>query len=577
MEERRVLDSWKEIAAYLGRSVKTCRRWEHELGLPVHRLEESPKARVFAYPDEVDQWVKTTQRSDENQLKTKHLFKNKSHLYVLGAVLLILVITAGFIFLIQKKPAPLDSIAILPIVNDSDDPSEDFFASSLTDRLIAEFYKVSAVKIVSRQAVMAYADTTKSPQQIARELNVKAIVEASVLKSGNKVRLIARLIDPKHNKQLWSDIFVREYSDILYLQSDLVQAIIKGINVAVEPEERARLASARKVNPEAYDLCLQGINQWLLLMDTDMSNKNRRLKAKSLLEKAIAIDSTLGLAHSTLSQIYWELGATQQMPAKVAFAESKKAALKALDLDKNDVDAIAILAGIKWADWDFSGAEMDYIHAIELEPGNYTTKFKYYSFLAGIGRFDEAIEGQRQLIKDSPFRRVALAQRPYYYLLAGRYDDAIEAAEEGINLGLDTHIFLASANALKGMHVEALSLMENLAFPGVQEDTYDMLDIACILALSGKREDALKKLEDIKAILSPELGLDSSYETACVLGALGDNDKAFQFLKRAYENHHPSMMSLKSDYWLHRLNGDQRFEDLLKKVGFPSTATSGKR
>jgi len=489
-----------------------------------------------------------------------------------GLAVLIALATLGIFALFPGRTEALDSIAILPLVNDSGDPSQDYFANSLTDRLIAEFYKVSAVRVASRQSVMAYAKTTKSPAQIARELNVKAIVEASVLKSGNRVRLIARLIDPNRNLQIWGDTFERDYSDILFLQSDLSQAIVSGIKVAVQPKEKALLASARKVNPEAYDLCLQGINLWLSSVEASDYLENE-LKAIDCFNKAIAIDPNLALAHAWLSHLYWELGINLYMSEEEAYPKAKAAILKALELDETLAEAHLNFAWIKCTlDWDFPGAEKEFLRALELEPGNPYVRFDYSVYLGQlVGKTDEAIARLMSLQKDPAFQKIIPYKLTLFNMAAGRFDEALKAAREAVEMDptiLINNEVLAHAYALKGMHAEAIVQAEKLmTFPGARNDSLVLFEYACIMALSGRREEALKSMEELKALFAQK-HIDTSYSLAQFHAALGEKDQAFKHLYDAYQKHSGNMVGLKTNWWLHSLRDDPRFDDLLKKVGF---------
>jgi TolB-like protein/tRNA A-37 threonylcarbamoyl transferase component Bud32/Flp pilus assembly protein TadD len=480
------------------------------------------------------------------------------------AVLTVLIILGIWTFLPRGEEV-LDSIAILPLVNDSGDPSQNYFADSLTDRLIAELYKVSSLHVAPRQSVMAYKNSGKSLKEIAGELGVKAVVEASVLKSGTKVRLIARLIDPKRNSLIWSDTLERDYSEILFLQSDLSKAITGGIKVAVSPEEISRLSTSRKVNPEAYDLVMQGINNLYFLIDSYPSLKDYYQKSLDYFQRAADFDPSQALAHRWIANIYWQFCVNHVMPYQDVYPKAKEAVLKALELDENLAEAHSQYAVIKSSfEWDFDGAEREFKRALELEPGNQQVQWGYAEQLAYVsGKYEEALKIIRHLMKEpSVLSQLASERYIYICLCAGRYDDAIEAAKKA-----GGHLLLSMAYALKGNSSEALSQLDRIKnLSEIQNHWEFLLDYACVLALSGRREEALKNMEAMRSLMSRDL-IDSSFETACVYAALGDKEKAYQFLYEAYENHHTRMETLITSYWLKSLHNDLRFEDLRSKMG----------
>jgi len=280
----------------------------------------------------------------------------------LAASAVILIIAALGILALLSGPGHtevLDSIAILPLVNDSGDPNQDYFANSLTTLLISELYKAAALKVAPREAVMPYKNSTKSLKKKAEELHVKALVEGSVLRSGDRIRLTASLIDPYRNRIIWSETLEKDYSEILILQSELSEAVVRGINVAITPNEKMRLATDRKVKPEAYDLVMQGLDFWLHPSSWDkMPGEDVNWKAIDYFQRAIDIDPTLALAHAWKAHIYSVLGMNGLADERDVFPKAREAVLKALELDKNLAQAYATLAGLKlWMDWDVKSAE----------------------------------------------------------------------------------------------------------------------------------------------------------------------------------------------------------------------------
>jgi TolB-like protein/Tfp pilus assembly protein PilF/predicted Ser/Thr protein kinase len=496
-----------------------------------------------------------------------------------GFACLIVLIALTMIFLIPKHGQVYDSVAILPLVNDSGDPSQDYFANSLTEIMINELYKVAALSVAPRQAVMTYKNSNKSPKEIANELNVKAIVEASVLKSGDRIRLTARMIDPYRNRIIWSETLEKDYSEILILQSELSQAIVSGIKVAVTPAEKTRLVTERNVVRQAYDVFLQGLDYWRTSSgQADLSQLEWLRNSLGWFQKAIDIDPTLAEAHAWKAHVCIQLGAMGYADEREVYPKAREAALEAMKIDPNLALAHRSLGLVKWiVDWDSGGAEHETKKALEIEPGDFLTKIVYLQILAFVGKGDEAITLLNRWIEEREKNKSKGAhniQNTLLFLFAGYFKEALEEQKNVINNNPDSSQWgavniLASAYALNGLDSEALAQFDKVKdLPGPQKDIVFQVNYAWTLGRSGRREEALERLENLRAVLVKN-NVDPAYYAACVYAGLGDKDKAFEYLYQAYEKHSTLMLGLISDWWLHSLHGDPRFEDLREKMGFP--------
>jgi serine/threonine protein kinase len=495
-----------------------------------------------------------------------------------GLATLMLFVALAVIFLVPKGGRVYDSIAILPLINDSGDPSQDYFANSLTDLLISQLYKVAALNVASRQSVMPYKGSKKSPREIADELRVKAIVEASVLATENKVRLTARLWDPYKQKIIWADTLEREYSEILILQSELCQAIVSGIRVAVTPAEKARLVTEREVVRQAYDLFLKGVDCWRTEQRRgDFSPSEIFWHSLNWFQRAIDIDPTLAVAHAWKAQMLLQLGINGYADEREVYPKAKEAALEALKIDSDLSAAHRVLGSIFIGmDWDFLGAEQETRKAVEIDPGDPIANIVYLQILVSNGKSDEAItwlnrwisRGEKDIIKrEYPQSYTSL------YLWAGYFKEALEVQKRIMdNLHESTpsdFYLLAVAYAMNDMNSEALAQIEKIKdHPSRQENPPFQVNYAWTLGRCGRREEALKKLEDIRASLIKK-NIDPAYYTACVFAGLGEKDKALEYLSQAYVNHSTLMTNLISDWWLRSLHGDPQFDELARKVGFP--------
>ena len=370
----------------------------------------------------------------------------------------------------------------------------------------------------------------------------------------------------------------REGQDILYLQHEFAQAVVDAIKVAVTPSEQALLAGGQKVNPEAYDLVMRGIAFWLEPASWEISGQDVNWKAIDYFQNAIDLDSNLALAHAWKAHIYSVLGMNGLADEKEVYPKSKESVLRALELDQNLAQAHATSGGIKlFADWDFAGAEKEYKLSFELEPGNELMRIFYEIFLATVGKSDEAISMSNRWAKEHKTTlKVHTNYIPLYFMWAGRYAEALQMLKERLDSEPNhlAHFFqrqrLAVAYALNGMYSEALAQVNKVKdLPSTQEDIQFRVDFAGILAVAGRREESLKELERLKSLLAPR-NVDPAYYTACIYAGLGDKDKAFEYLEKAYENHSTLMIGLITDWWLRSLHGDPRFGELVKKIGFPA-------
>jgi adenylate cyclase len=599
MEERRVLESWKAIAAYLGRTEKTCRKWERELGLPIHRLNNSAKAHVFAYADELDRWKEETFRTAEGRkggdfLRLFGLFRlsRQARFRLIAVTSLLVLVIAGLLIwqiTIRNKPAssqPIsyDSIAILPLINDSGDPSQDYFVDSMTDLIINDLYKVAALDVSPRSSVMRYKNSDKPLKEIAAELNVKALMEASVLKSGNRVRLTARLIDPyRNNRIVWADTLEREYSEILILQSALSQSIVSELKVKITPEEKARLVVKKKVNPEAYELFLRGLERFNSPGRGETFLKIRQ-DAIDYFQKALDVDPGLAIAQAWMAQILLQLGVEGLMDEKDVLPRAKEAAVKALALDDNLTEAHRSLAFIKISEWDFFRAEREIRRAHELKPKDESARYNYFFIvLTCVGKTDEALVFLKQEIerteKTGSGRKYSIGTA-FHFMLLGQYQEMLEEMKNVAGNTSEPNWFLtmwlAVAYVMNGRRSEALDEINKVEdLPSLREDAYFLGQHAAILARCGRREEALKKIEELRA-LPNQKNVNPAILLASVYAGLGDKDEAFEYLDQAYRRHSAQMGWLLCQPWLHDLYSDPRFDVLRKKMGLPKASVLNK-
>jgi len=456
------------------------------------------------------------------------------------------------------------SLAVLPLESLSNDPSQDYFADGMTDELISDLGQISALRVISRTSVMAYKHARKPLPQIARELNVDAIVEGTVLRSGDQVRITAQLIDASADKHLWSQSYEGELRDTLALQSKVARAIADQIQINLNPREQAALKSAKVVNPEAYVSYLKGRYFW-----NKRSGESLKV-ALAYFNQAIDEDPAYAQAYSGLSDTYALLGDWQYavMTPKEALPKAKAAAIKALELDSTLGEAHNSLAFcLDGFDWNFDSAGKEFVRAIELNPGYATAHHWYAWHLALLHRFDQALAEMRKAESLDPLSLVINADLAELLVLAHSYDESIQQSRKTIemdpNFGL-AHNHLGQAYLQKRMYDEAIAELQKAVQLSGGGPTC-MANLARADAASGKRTEAEKLLSDLKKRSRP--GYSHGSEIAVIYASLGDSDQAMNWLEKGYEERFNPGVLLRPG--LDPLRADPRFQDLVRRIGLP--------
>src|ERR1700675_2175462 len=481
------------------------------------------------------------------------------------ALLLIFSLLGLWLFRYPGRPSTgIRSLAVLPLENLSGEASQNYFADGMTDELITDLAQISALRVISRTSVMVYKGARKPLPQIARELNVDAVVEGSVLRSGDQVRITAQLIEASTDKHLWSQSYQGELRDTLALQNRVAGAIADQIRINLTPQEQAALKNEKVVNPEAYESYLKGRYFW---------NKRTAEGLKAALayfNQAIDEDPKYAQAYSGLADTYALLGDWQYavMTPKEALPKAKAAAIKALELDSALGEAHNSLAFCLDAfDWDLDSAGKEFRRAIELNPGYATAHHWYAWHLSLLGRYDEAIVEMRKAENLDTLSLIINADLAELLVIAHSYDESILQSRKTIEMDPNfalAHNQLAQAYLQKHMPEEAVpELQKAVQLSGGSPTCVGSL--ARAYAASGKRGEAVKLLKDLKKRSSPSYS-DAS-EIAAIYASLGDSDQAMDWLERAYEERFNPAVLLRPGY--DPLRSDPRFQDLLRRVGLP--------
>ena len=479
--------------------------------------------------------------------------------------LALIVFFTGWKLYSRNYPATvIHSLAVLPLESLSNDASQDYFADGMTDELISDLGQLSALRVISRTSVMGYKHAHKPLPQIARELNVDAIVEGTVLRSGDRVRITAQLIDATADKHLWSQSYEGELKDTLALQNQVARAIADQIRIKLNPQEQAALKIARVVNPEAYESYLKGRYFW------NKRTPDSLKVALAYFNQAIDEDPNYAQAYSGLADTYALLGDWQYavMTSKEAFPRAKAAAIKALELDSTLSEAHNSLAFCFDAfDWDLESAGKEFQRSIELNPGYATAHHWYAWHLSLLGRFDEALEEMRKAKNLDPLSLIINADLAELLVIAHFYDESIIQSRATIamdpNFAL-AHNQLAQAYLQKHMNVEAIAELQKAVELSGGSPTC-VANLARAYAASGKTSEAVKLLGDLKN--HSNRGYSDASEVAVVYAALGDKDQAMHWLEIGYEERFNPGVLLRPGF--NPLRSDQRFQDLLRRIGFP--------
>jgi TolB-like protein/DNA-binding winged helix-turn-helix (wHTH) protein/Tfp pilus assembly protein PilF len=498
-----------------------------------------------------------------------HPWLTKSHALLLTTAFAVLVISIAF-WLARTGGAPasaaprLNSIAVLPLENLSGDPSEEFFADGMTDQLITDLAKVGSLRVISRTSVMRYKGTRKGLPEIARELNVDAIVEGSVIRSGQRVRVTAQLVQAPTDQHLWAETYDRDRGDILKLQGEVADAIAWQVRAQLTPTQQALIRRAHAVNPEAYDAYLKG----RLYFVNEFTKPDSLKKARRYFEESIQKDPNFALAYAGLADTYVYLALAGALQKESAYRSAKEALAKALELDDSIGEAHDTLGVLNWQfDWDWDAAEREFNRAIALAPSYSCAHEDRAIFLASVGRRSEALAEIAKIDQLDYGFSSATAESNTYYALRD-YPALIEASRRALLLNPEDagqHYFLGVGYEGTGEVQQAISEFQK-AVQFSNGSLGPAVALAHAYSVAGKKAEAEKILRDLERKAKHTSA--SPYTMATIYAGLGENDKAFDLLEKAYsEKSLDFALPLQSDLLLESLRADPRFQIMLRRIG----------
>ncbi len=541
------LDSWKEIAAYLRRDVRTVQRWEKKEGLPVYRHLHDKLGSIYAYRNELAEWFTTRQQS--------------------GA--------AGAMAGRQEGQADKIKLAVLPFGNLSGAKEDDYFSDGLTEEMITQITRLlaSELAVIARTTAEHYDSSSKSLELMKKDLGVGYVLEGKVRRGGNRVRITAQLIHLKDQTQLWAETYERDLSDVLSVQADIAEAIAREINLALNLSERTRLTDLQKgqgrVKPAAYDAYLKARYNLHQMTPSAIS------KSIEDFEHAIQAGQDYAPAYAGLASAYALLAIApfDFLPPHEAMPKAEKAARKSLELDSSFAEAHTALALVNHHyHWKWKEAEAGYEQAIDLNPDHADTHLWYSWLLLALGRRDAAfdeIEQTMSIVQETdPHRLVAVhTTRAAAYYFGREYQRAVEECEKAKQLDpgyFMLHFIAGRAYMRLNEHAKAIAHLKQ-----ARTDTGEMplMDAALGLAyaVSGKKAETMKLAEAFKAAAKKRY-IPPTY-FGMLFAGLGDKDKALVWLEKAFEERADGLTWLNVEPMLDEVRSDPRFQDLIRRIG----------
>ncbi len=455
-----------------------------------------------------------------------------------------------------SQPRHFDSLAVLPLENLSGDREQDYFADEMTDELVTKMAQISALRVASRTSAMHYKGTRKTLREIARELDVDAVVEGTVVRSGTHVRITAQLIDTRTDKHLWANAYERDFGEVLLLQSAVAQDIAHEIQAQLTTPEKTQFASVHTENPEAYEAFLKGRYFFNKFTTEGFTKGSEYFKI------AIRIDPNYAAAYAGLADCYHLLGTSGAIAPNQVMPKAEAAALEALRIDDSIADAHYSLANAyTWYDWNWTGAEREFRRGMELNSKYALGRMWYSLYLSLLGRFEQGVSEQKRALELDPMSLIMNANLARAYYFARRYDEAIAQAKKTLEMDPDfgmAVLYLSRTYAQKRMYKEFVALIQAHTPMGERASPVETLANGRVSERSAYR-----------AVLQELVEQEDPVYAAPLYAQLGDKDKAFRSLDLCYKEHCRYIAYLKAQPDFDSLRSDPRYKDLLKRIAIP--------
>jgi TolB-like protein/Flp pilus assembly protein TadD len=570
------LDSWKEIAGYLGRSVRSVRRWETEEGLPVHRHLHQSSGTVYAFKAELDAWrlsrtfpltpTVDLQEKVGTTLRPWPVSELRDPVLVAGALILVGVLAAiglwGFRSATHADSPAIHSLAVLPLANLTGDPAQAYFADGMTDALITELAQSPGLRVISRTSVIRYRDAQKPLPEIARELNVDGIVEGAVVRSESRVRITAQLIHAPTDRHLWARSYERDANDLVALQREVAHAIGGAVLGKLVPESRPQATVSRPVDAQAYRLFFQG------LLAASAQNYQGYKNGIVFCRRAIDKQPDFAAAYARMALYYLQFSFVGPMSPRQFMPQAEAAARKAVALDDTLAEGHAVLGAVLFRfHWDWSGGENEFRRALTLDP-NYAEGYRMFGhFLLTRGRSEEALTKTLRARELDPLSLQVTLNLAAVYRAAGQYDRAIEEFRQGLAKDPNrprAHFQLGMTYAQKGMLSEGIGELET-ALRLTPDNPRFLGYLAYAYARSGRRTEARQILEQLLALASRQYV--SPTAIARIYVGFDDREAALAWLERAYQARDFDLLATPEDGGFAELQSEPRYRAIFARMG----------
>jgi TolB-like protein len=580
----RRLDSWKAIANHLDRDVRSVQRWEHERGLPVHRIPGQKSGAVFAYESELDRWlvsggseamaatgiIADAVHDAGQRAATGNAARPAGRLpWLVGAGLGALVVVAALGIVLLRGPgrsippplAPMKSLAVLPMVNLSGDPSQTYFADGFTDELTADLAQIHSLRVISRTSTMIYKGSRKPLPRIARELHANYILEGSVARDGMHVRVISQLIDADTDTHVSARSYNEDVTDVLAVQDQISRAIAGDVGLDLSPQEDARFSGPRLVDPAAHDLYLKA--NFELAKQTPESIR----ASLALYERAAAKAPLFALAYVGIARVEAALAQITAQSQDESIRLEREALAKALAIDPHLGEAHGLQASLAYyRDWNWPEAEREFRLA-RLEGARAPTEQRYGVSLITRGRFEEGMEHIQAALELDPLGLSPRVSQFFALYFQRKYPESRRVVDEALRLNPD---FLAG-HALRGLvallqhDCSQTTIEENWVqkhFPSPLADFEGALAGAC----RGDIREARQSLERMEKANGPSFA--SPYQMALGYALIHDRDSALKYLEKSAAIREPQALYVSVEPVFDGLRSEPRFIALEKRLGF---------
>jgi TolB-like protein/DNA-binding winged helix-turn-helix (wHTH) protein/Tfp pilus assembly protein PilF len=496
-------------------------------------------------------------------MRAEHKLARRT-VWITGGIIALAITLAWFSYTWHPGPRRINSLVVLPLHNPSNDPAQEYFTEGMTEELINTLAKIEALRVISRTSAMTYKAGNKPLPQIAKELNVDAVVEGSVLQSGGRVRITVQLFEAKTEKQLWAQSYDQALRDVLTLQAEVASAIANEIQVKLTPGEKRRLATARTVDPEAYLVYSYGRYYW------NKRSPEFIRKGIEYFERAIAKDPSYAPPYAGLADAYAQLGSIgiDAAPPREVMPKAKAAALEAVKRDETLAEGHTSLAYVRLSyDWDFDAAEREFKRAIQLNPGYATAHHWYAHYFLARGQPEQALAEMRRAQALDPRSLIINMGVGWGFYQGRRYVEAIQQYRSVVDMDPSfylTHCTLGMAYEGKHQYPEAIAEYKTaLGLPGSR--AFALAGLGRAYELSGQHNEARQVVNELENSVKRQY-VPAVY-LAAIYAAMNDKDQSIAWTRKAYDERSDYLVYLPTEPWADALRSDPRFQKLSQLIG----------